>query len=93
MKRRSKAKCTCVEIVPRSNRKASLSSMLESFAALSGDFPACWNPSPRRRETFQHAGILRRVVGKLSSMLESFTALSGNFPARWNPLPRRREGG
>ncbi|OUO54305.1 hypothetical protein B5F77_03705 [Parabacteroides sp. An277] len=67
--------------------------MLESFTASSGNFPACWNPSLRCRETFQHAGILRRVVGKLSSMLESFTALSGNFPARWNPLPRRREGG
>ena len=62
--------------------------MLESFATWSACFPACWNLSRRGRHAFQHAGILRDVVGMLSSMLESFATWPARFPACWN-LSRR----
>ncbi len=62
-----------------------------SFAPLPGHFPACWNPSRRCRDTFQHAGILRAVAGTLSSTLESFALSSGRFPACWNPSRCRRD--
>ena len=65
------------------------SDMSESFATSSGDFLTCRNRSPRRRETFRHVGIIRRVVGKLSDMSESFTAPSGRRRVEIENAPQK----